>query len=207
MFPATRGKRAKATARTSTTMIAIISASMSTLPSAAAPDGEACRAPARAGWPRAAVAGVIRDLETLPEFKQHLLGADWFDIENHRTLSFSSTDLHAHGDHLHDPDQIIPAAARSMAVVLAGLAELNPTKPAPSINDPALRREIHRWGKVRAGDQISDPGVLLLGLLAWSRMHGLVSLEIEGFYDQVGVDPGLLYEAEIQHLIDLRSSD
>ena len=41
------------------------------------------------------------DLGTLPLFKEHLLGADWFDIENHKTLSFSSTDLHAHGDHLH----------------------------------------------------------------------------------------------------------
>jgi len=30
-----------------------------------------------------------------------LSGSDWFDIENHKTLSFSSTDLHAHGDHLH----------------------------------------------------------------------------------------------------------
>lgn len=41
------------------------------------------------------------DLGTLPMFKEHLLGADWFDIENHKILSFSSTDLHAHGDHLH----------------------------------------------------------------------------------------------------------
>ena len=41
------------------------------------------------------------DLGTLPMFKEHLLGADWFDIENHKTVSFSSTDLHAHGDQLH----------------------------------------------------------------------------------------------------------
>jgi hypothetical protein len=38
-------------------------------------------------------------------------------------------------------------------------------------------------------------------------MHGIVSLDIEGFYDQVGVDPDLLFEAEIQHLIDQRSHD
>ncbi|MGA2014057.1 MAG: YceI family protein [Solirubrobacteraceae bacterium] len=41
------------------------------------------------------------DVGPLPMFREHLLGADWFDIENHQTLSFSSTDLHAHGDHLH----------------------------------------------------------------------------------------------------------
>ncbi len=41
------------------------------------------------------------DIGTLPMFREHLLGADWFDLENHKTLNFSSTDLHAHGDHLH----------------------------------------------------------------------------------------------------------
>jgi polyisoprenoid-binding protein YceI len=41
------------------------------------------------------------DLGTLPVFKEHLLGADWFDIANHTTVEFRSTDLHAHGDHLH----------------------------------------------------------------------------------------------------------
>jgi polyisoprenoid-binding protein YceI len=41
------------------------------------------------------------DIGTLPIFKEHLLGTDWFDVENHKTLSFSSTDLHEHGDRLH----------------------------------------------------------------------------------------------------------
>lgn len=41
------------------------------------------------------------DLGTLPMFKEHLLGADWFDVANHATLNFASSDLHAHGDHVH----------------------------------------------------------------------------------------------------------
>ncbi len=118
----------------------------------------------------------------------------WALASPHRyRLVFGST----YGSGELDPDRISPAAARSMAVLLAGLADL---KPARKVENAALRRELQRWGKVRAGGQVSDPGVLLLGLLAWSRMHGIVSLEIEGFYEQVGVDPGLLYEAEIQHL-------
>src|SRR3954447_3621377 len=126
---------------------------------------------------------------------------DWACSSPHRyRLVFGSS----YGSGELDPDRIIPAAARSMAVLLAGLAELAPAKSAPKVQGAALRREIQRWGKVRAGDQIRDPGVLLLGLLTWSRMHGVVSLEIEGFYDQVGVDPGLLFEAEIQHLIEQR---
>jgi polyisoprenoid-binding protein YceI len=41
------------------------------------------------------------DLGSLPMFKEHLLGADWLDVENFQSLSFRSTDLHAHGDQLH----------------------------------------------------------------------------------------------------------
>jgi AcrR family transcriptional regulator len=105
-----------------------------------------------------------------------------------------------------DPERIIPASARSMAVLLAGLADLEPNKPGPKVTDGALRSEIQQWGKIRAGDQVKDPGTLLLGLLAWSRLHGIISLEIEGFYDQVGVSAELLYESEIQHLIEQRKS-
>jgi AcrR family transcriptional regulator len=128
---------------------------------------------------------------------------EWARASPHRyRLVFGST----YGSGELDPDRIIPAAARSMAVLLTDLAGLDPTTPGPTVKSPALRRAIQRWGKVRAGGQISDPGVLLLGLLAWSRMHGIVSLEIEGFYEQVGVDPGLLYDAEIQHIVEQRKS-
>jgi polyisoprenoid-binding protein YceI len=41
------------------------------------------------------------DVGSLPLFKEHLLAPDWFDAANFPTLSFTSTDLHAHGDHLH----------------------------------------------------------------------------------------------------------
>ena len=128
---------------------------------------------------------------------------DWARSSPHRyRLVFGST----YGSGELDPERIIPAAARSMAVLLTDLAGLDPMTPAPPVKNAALRRAIQRWGKVRAGGQISDPGVLLLGLLAWSRMHGVVSLDIEGFYEQVGVDPDLLYEAEIDHLIAQRTN-
>jgi AcrR family transcriptional regulator len=126
----------------------------------------------------------------------------WARSSPHRyRLIFGST----YGSGELDPDRIIPAATRGMAVLLANLAELDPTNPAPRVSSPKLRREVQHWGKVRAGGQISDPGVLLLGLLAWSRIHGIISLEIEGFYDQVGVNPDLLYEAELEHLIQQRT--
>ena len=128
---------------------------------------------------------------------------DWARSSPHRyRLVFGST----YGSGELDPERIIPAAARSMAVLLTDLAGLDATTPAPPVKNAALRRAIQRSGKVRAGGQIPDPGVMLLGLLAWSRMHGVVSLDIEGFYEQVGVDPDLLYEAEIDHLIAQRTN-
>jgi hypothetical protein len=36
-------------------------------------------------------------------------------------------------------------------------------------------------------------------------MHGIISLEIEGFFDQVGVDPAHLYRSEIDRFIAERS--
>jgi AcrR family transcriptional regulator len=127
----------------------------------------------------------------------------WARASPHRyRLVFGST----YGSGELDPERIIPASARSMAVLLAALADVDPDAPGPKVTDAALRGEIRQWGKNRAGDQVKDPGVLLLGLLTWSRLHGILSLEIEGFYDQVGVSAELLYESEIDHLIDQRKS-
>jgi hypothetical protein len=36
-------------------------------------------------------------------------------------------------------------------------------------------------------------------------MHGIISLEIEGFFKQVRVDPARLYQAEIDHLVAQRT--
>jgi polyisoprenoid-binding protein YceI len=41
------------------------------------------------------------DVGVVPMFKDHMLGADWFDAASHPTLSFRSTDLHDHDGHLH----------------------------------------------------------------------------------------------------------
>ena len=113
-------------------------------------------------------------------------------------LVFGST----YGSGALDPDRVIPAAHRSMAVILAALAEIGP-RDAPRVPDAALARQVAEWGRNR-GAPTAEPGVLLLGLAAWARMHGVVSLEIEGVFEQVGVDPALLYQSEVDHLIAQR---
>jgi hypothetical protein len=43
-------------------------------------------------------------------------------------------------------------------------------------------------------------GRLYLGLLAWTRLHGLISLELGHHLEATSVDPALLYDAEVQSL-------
>ncbi len=61
------------------------------------------------------------DVGTMAVFKEQLLGPEWFDLANHATLSFRSTDLHAHGDHLHGAGELTIRGV-TRAVELSGNA-------------------------------------------------------------------------------------
>ena len=117
---------------------------------------------------------------------------EWALAQPHRyRLVFASS----YGSGALDPDRIIPAAQRSMSVVLAAVAGLSPSDQAPAVPDDILQRQLAGWGSRSSHDSQLDSPVLLLGLVAWTRMHGIISLEIEGFFDQVGVDPAHLYRS------------
>ena len=38
-------------------------------------------------------------------------------------------------------------------------------------------------------------------MTCWTRLHGVLSLEIDGHLSATNVDPGLLYDAEVDDLI------
>jgi AcrR family transcriptional regulator len=96
-------------------------------------------------------------------------------------------------------DEIVPAASRSMDVVLAVLAQLGPlTQPIPL---PAgLGDEISAWGRRTRYPEL-PVSVLHLALAFWARLHGLVSLDIGHHLEATGVSAGLLIEAEITALL------
>jgi AcrR family transcriptional regulator len=99
-----------------------------------------------------------------------------------------------------DPARIIPAATRSMTVILSALDD-HEHAAAPQVSDPVLGRELEEWGKRQSPGQNLDEGVLLLGMVAWTRLHGIISLEIDGFFLEVGVDPARIFDSEVDHLI------
>ena len=124
----------------------------------------------------------------------------WAVAAPHRyRLVFGST----YGTGALDPARIIPAATRSMTALLSALADLS-TSPPPPIRDTTLQSQLEQWGARQDPGATPVAGILALGLAAWTRLHGIISLEIDGFFLQVGVDPARLYDSEIDHLISER---
>jgi AcrR family transcriptional regulator len=97
-----------------------------------------------------------------------------------------------------DREQIIPAAQRAMSTLLGALAAAAPAPPA--VDDP-LARQLTAWAESRSDGPVPEPGVLLLGVLAWTRLHGIVSLEIEGVFAEMGLDGARLCGAELDQLL------
>jgi AcrR family transcriptional regulator len=91
---------------------------------------------------------------------------------------------------------LVDAAQRLMALLLDDLGDA----PAASAKRPpaALAGQLTAWARTRGIDV--DPAVAHRAIVVWSRLHGLVSLEIEGNFASMGVDAELLLEGEIAAL-------
>lgn len=119
-----------------------------------------------------------------------------------------------------EPGRVIPAAQRSMDVFLSVLAEVSGSTPVPPVpsgapvapaepsapalrSGPAeqsgLRAQLEAW-HARSGASALPPDILLRALLAWTRLHGVLSLELDGHLTATGIDPALVYQAEVDIL-------
>ena len=98
-------------------------------------------------------------------------------------------------------DTTVPAAAWSMQPLIGVLQDLyqngqlriNTIPPAT----PALQKMLTDW-QVFTGGLHSE--VLYLALVVWSRVHGLVSLEIGGQMPSFIHDPGEVFQREIEYI-------
>ncbi|MDA3625875.1 TetR/AcrR family transcriptional regulator [Saccharopolyspora sp. WRP15-2] len=97
------------------------------------------------------------------------------------------------------PELTLALADRAIQPLLDALAELAPA------DLPAARTELDRqlveWRAMR-GAEAMPPAVVQRGLQAWTRMHGLVSLEVEGQFTAMGIDPEPLFRAEVASVLD-----
>lgn len=94
-----------------------------------------------------------------------------------------------------EPERTVAAAQRSMDVILSALSGA-----AGAELGPELTGQVEAWGQ-RSQVPGLTAGQRYLGLLAWTRLHGLISLELGQHLTATGVDPALLYEAEVQSLV------
>ncbi|CAB4898710.1 unannotated protein [freshwater metagenome] len=99
-----------------------------------------------------------------------------------------------------DPDEAIAAVNGSMVVLLQAIGAVVGDREAPAPADH-LDRELARWSAARGYGPEVDPRTLRLGVLAWTRLHGVVGLELAGVLADMELDPVLLIEAEVRSIV------
>ncbi|MCL3992066.1 TetR/AcrR family transcriptional regulator [Streptomyces lavenduligriseus] len=98
----------------------------------------------------------------------------------------------------HAPDDITAIASEIMDALLDAV---QPTAGSAPPAAEAARLESHlaehrEW----AGDHPASPAALRRALHFWTRLHGILSLELAGHFTGMGFDPAELYENELRHL-------
>lgn len=95
----------------------------------------------------------------------------------------------------HAPEDITAISAEIMTALLDACAELTPDGPATPFSTHLAG---HRgW----ASDHPAPPAALHRALAVWTRLHGLLSLELAGHFDGMDFDPALLFGAELEDLL------
>lgn len=99
--------------------------------------------------------------------------------------------------------EVLPSAARSLSALVSVVDGLRVAKRLHVENFPAVHsgyQEMFEVWKGFAGNY--DIFSLSVSMIIWSRVHGLVSLEISGNMPPFGVDGAALYRYEIDSIID-----
>ncbi|MEU9339777.1 TetR/AcrR family transcriptional regulator [Streptomyces sp. NPDC048278] len=97
----------------------------------------------------------------------------------------------------HAPEDITGIAQEIMGALLDVCAAAEPEAPAPVSAGFTAHLSQHReW----AGGHPAPPGVLRRALAFWTRVHGVLSLELAGHFTGMGFDPDRLFDAEVAEL-------
>ncbi|MFJ9144831.1 TetR/AcrR family transcriptional regulator [Streptomyces griseus] len=136
-----------------------------------------------------AAAGTGADLAGLA----HVL-RDWALADPQRYFLIYGTPVPGY----HAPEEITGISQEIMADLLTACAALEPDVPAAPF---AAHLAGHRdW----AGDHPAPPEALHRALAFWTRLHGVLSLELAGHFTGMGFDPAQLFRAELDDLVARR---
>ncbi|WP_327279942.1 TetR/AcrR family transcriptional regulator [Streptomyces sp. NBC_01278] len=100
----------------------------------------------------------------------------------------------------HAPQDITEIAAEMMSALLDACSAAAPD-PAPGAEPRAFEDHLAGHREWAGSHPDAPPAVLRLALAFWSRLHGVLSLELAGHFTGMGLDPALLFEAEVNALM------
>lgn len=96
------------------------------------------------------------------------------------------------------PEDVTAIASEIMATLLDACAELPQDRPRTPFGTHLA--DHRQW---TAGHP-ADPAARHRALAFWTRLHGVLSLELAGHFTGMGFDPALLYAAELDDLLGPR---
>jgi AcrR family transcriptional regulator len=132
--------------------------------------------------------GSAADLGTLAHAMR-----EWALSDPHRYFLIYGTPVPGY----HAPDDVTGIASEIMAVLLDACGALPASSPEGSFD---THLEGHRqW----ADDHPAPAAALHRALTFWTRLHGVLSLELAGHFTGMGFDPALLFEAELAELAEV----
>jgi AcrR family transcriptional regulator len=102
-----------------------------------------------------------------------------------------------------DPLENVGTISASMLALVTTLQAIAGEAPGQDDGDEprtGIDQDLARWGQ-SLGAPTASPATLRLALSTWYRVHGLVSLEIVGAFDTMGLDGEHLLEAEVDGLV------
>lgn len=92
-------------------------------------------------------------------------------------------------------DRLVAASRSSMAVLFTA----QPQYPLKGIEQSG-KRLLHQIKANSVGGWEIDPALFMRALITWSRLHGVVSLEIGGNFASMGLDAKQVFEIELAGL-------
>jgi AcrR family transcriptional regulator len=95
-------------------------------------------------------------------------------------------------------DRLVTASQEAMNVLLDVLTDF--VRHAVNGESSTVGDQLDQWASDRRLPGAA-PGLALRAVGIWTRLHGFVSLEIEGNFASMGLDPELLYDIEVTAIL------
>lgn len=115
----------------------------------------------------------------------------WANAQPHRYRLLYGPPLPGYDAHA---ERLIEASQASMDALI----EILPRGGEESRPSESLASQASDWANKR-GTRV-DAATAIRAMLTWSRVHGFTSLEIDGNYASMGIDPDALFELELSAL-------